>query len=112
MWLPTIEVIGLSTGFLSPSPDTTITIPAAARNVITVGAYNAATSSMASFSGRGNTTDGRYMPTLVAPGVDIISAAPGGRYSSNTGTSIAAPFVTGSAALLMEWGYGVIIRLH
>ncbi len=52
------------------------------------------------------------MPTLVAPGVDIISAAPGGRYSSNTGTSIAAPFVTGSAALLMEWGYGVIIRLH
>ena len=112
MWLPTIEVIGLSTGFLSPSPDTTITIPAAARNVITVGAYNAATSSKASFSGRGNTTDGRYVPTLVAPGVDIISAAPGGRYSSNTGTSIAAPFVTGSAALLMEWGYGVIIRLH
>ncbi len=104
MWLPTIEVIGLSTGFLSPSPDTTLTIPAAARNVITVGAYNAATSSMASFSGRGNTTDERYMPTLVAPGVDIISAAPGGRYSSNTGTSIAAPFVTGSAALLMEWG--------
>ena len=112
MWLPTIEVVGLSTGFLSPSPDTTLTIPAAARNVITVGAYNAASNSMASFSGRGNTTDGRYMPAIVAPGVDIISASPGGGYSSNTGTSIAAPFVTGSAALMMEWGYGVIIRLH
>lgn len=111
MWLPTIEVAGLSTGFLSPSPDTTLTIPAAARNVITVGAYNATTNSMASFSGRGNTTDGRYMPTIVAPGVDIMSAAPGGGYSSNTGTSIAAPFVTGSAALMMEWGYGVIIKL-
>lgn len=104
MWLPTIEAAGLSTGFLTPSPDTTLTIPAAARNVITVGAYNAATDSMASFSGRGNTTDGRFMPTIVAPGVDIISTAPGGGYSSNTGTSIAAPFVTGSAALMMEWG--------
>lgn len=104
MWLPTIEVIGLSTGFLTPSSDTTLTIPAAARNVITVGAYNALTDSIASFSGRGNTTDGRFMPTIVAPGVDIMSAAPGGSYSSNTGTSIAAPFVTGSAALMMEWG--------
>lgn len=104
MWLPTIEVIGLSTGFLTPSSDTTLTIPAAARNVITVGAYNALTDSMASFSGRGNTTDGRFMPTIVAPGVDIMSTAPNGGYSSNTGTSIAAPFVTGSAALMMEWG--------
>lgn len=112
MWLPTIEVIGLSTGFLTPSADTTLTIPAAARNVITVGAYNTLTDSMASFSGRGNTTDGRFMPSIVAPGVDIMSTAPGGGYSSNTGTSIAAPFVTGSAALMMEWGYGVIIRLY
>lgn len=104
MWLPTIEVVGLSTGFLNPSAYTTLTIPAAARNIITVGAYNALTDSMASFSGRGNTTDGRFMPTIVAPGVDIMSAAPGGGYSSNTGTSIAAPFVTGSAALMMEWG--------
>ena len=53
MWLPSIEVVGLSTGFLAPSPETTLTIPAAARNVITVGAYNAMTDSMASFSGRG-----------------------------------------------------------
>lgn len=104
MWLPTTEVVGLSTGFLNPSADTTLTIPATSRNVITVGAYNALTDSMAPFSGRGNTTDGRFMPTIVAPGVDIMSAAPRGGYSSNTGTSIAAPFVTGSAALMMEWG--------
>jgi len=104
MWLPTIEVAGLSTGFLTPSPDTTLTIPAAARNVITVGAYNPLTDSMASFSGRGNTTDRRFMPVIVAPGVDIMSTSPGGGYSSNTGTSIAAPFVTGSAAIMMEWG--------
>ncbi|MCD7825973.1 MAG: S8 family serine peptidase [Clostridiaceae bacterium] len=104
LWLPTVEEIGLSTGFLVSEPDTTLTIPSAAQKVITVGAYNTLNDSVASFSGRGNTLDGRVMPTLVAPGVGVVTAAPGGGYDSQTGTSIAAPFVTGSAALLMEWG--------
>lgn len=104
MWLPTIEAIGLSTGFLTAEPDTTLTIPSTARDVITVGAYQSDNNSVASFSGRGNTTDRRNMPTLVAPGVGVITALPGGGYGPKTGTSIAAPFVTGSAALMMEWG--------
>ena len=43
-------------------------------------------------------------PDLAAPGVDIITAKAGGGYEAVTGTSFAAPFVTGSAALLMQWG--------
>ena len=36
--------------------------------------------------------------------MDIISCSNTGGYTSKTGTSMAAPFVTGAAALLMEWG--------
>ena len=43
-------------------------------------------------------------PDLVAPGVNITTTAAGGGYTYVTGTSFATPFVTGSAALLMEWG--------
>lgn len=104
MWLPTIEAVGMSTGFLRPTTETTLTIPSTARNVITVGAYRQDNDTLATFSGRGNTIDRRNMPTLVAPGVSVVTAAPGGGYTARTGTSIAAPFVTGSAALMMEWG--------
>ena len=47
---------------------------------------------------------GWVKPDLVAPGVDILSCSPGGGYVSRTGTSMACPFVTGSAALLMQYG--------
>lgn len=105
LWLPGQSVIGSGTGFLYPTENTTLTIPSTAVKVISVGAYNAAFNSYAAFSGRGFTRmEHRIKPDLAAPGVNIISAAPGGGYTSKSGTSMAAPFVTGSCALLMEWG--------
>ena len=105
LWLPGQSIIGSGTGFLYPTENTTLTIPSTAAKVISVGAYNAAFNSYAAFSGRGFTRmEHRIKPDLAAPGVNIISAAPGGGYTSKSGTSMAAPFVTGSCALLMEWG--------
>ena len=104
MWLPTIEAIGLSTGFLRPSPDTTVTIPATARKVLSVGAFNQDAGSMATFSGRGYTADGRLVPLIAAYGVDVTAAGYGGGYVRKTGTSFAAPKISGYAACIMEWG--------
>ncbi len=109
LWLPSGNAINPSTRFLVPTPDTTLTIPSTATNPITVAAYDSNTDSVASFSGQGFTGLSLPKPDLAAPGVDITSAAPGGGYTPNTGTSMATPFVTGSAALLMQYG---IIQGH
>ncbi|MCI9058938.1 MAG: S8 family peptidase [Lachnospiraceae bacterium] len=104
-WLPSAAVLNFSTRFLGSTPDTTLTIPSSAAKVITVGAYNSATNAYADFSGRGFTrlTD-QVKPDLCAPGVGLMASGNGGGYRSVTGTSFAAPVVTGSAALLMQWG--------
>ena len=103
MWLPTLEEVGAKTYFTDPSVSNTITLPATAEKVIRVSGYNDRLGSIAGFSGTGSRENNIY-PDIAAPAVNIISARSGGGYDSFTGTSFAAPFVTGSAALMMEWG--------
>lgn len=105
LWLPGGGALNLGTKFLYPTPETTLTIPSTARNVISVGAYDSRYLAYADFSGRGYTrVTNEVKPDIAAPGVEIRTAAPQGGYAQRTGTSFAAPFVTGAAALLMEWG--------
>ena len=104
LWLPTGAYIQQQTRILNPSLETTLTTPSSAARLISVGAYNDETEQIAPFSGRGPTRLGQLKPDLIAPGVNILSTAPNGTYTVRSGTSMAVPFVSGSCALLMEWG--------
>ncbi len=105
MWLPSSKTLSSQTNFLKSTPQNTLTIPSTASQAISIGAYNNQTFSYADFSGRGSNSNPRLVkPDLVAPGVDIQTTTVGGGTAIVSGTSFSTPFVSGSAALLMEWG--------
>lgn len=92
----------------------TLTSEAGAKNALTVGAVKDAVvggqrslagATMPSYSSWGPTDDGRIKPDLVANGDSLYSTLATGNtaYGTYSGTSMAAPTATGTAALLVQW---------
>ena len=103
-WLTTGGAAGESR-FLRPVAERTLTIPSDAYLPVAVGGYDESRLSLAPFSGRGFTRGNRIVkPDIVAPAVDILSTSPGGGYTRKSGTSMATPYVTGTAIQLLQWG--------
>ncbi|MDE5864084.1 MAG: S8 family serine peptidase [Lachnospiraceae bacterium] len=109
MWLPVAGSTSSEVSFVRPDIFNTLVVPSTAKYVISVSAYDSRNDTYASFSGRGSNLEQGLPPAvgkpdLAAPGVEINTCAVGGGYRNVSGTSFAAPFVTGAAALLMQYG--------
>ncbi|MBQ8598476.1 MAG: S8 family peptidase [Lachnospiraceae bacterium] len=98
IWLPLTGFLRGETYFLRPSPYITLTEPSNAGEVITTTVYDDTTGSFWALSGRGYTRRGQIKPELCAPGVDIDTIL-----GVRTGSALAAAFVSGAAALFMQW---------
>ena len=102
MWLPIQQFLEKEVVFLDPDPDMTATNPSTTPFVTGVSAYDVRDGALYLRAGRGFTPVGYIKPEVVAPGVELTGTYPGNRYGTMTGTSVAAAFVAGISALLLQ----------
>lgn len=104
MWLPMDGFITKDTFFMQSNPYTTVTSPGDSTIPITVTAYNTDTEALYQEAGRGYTRSNTIKPELAAPGVNLVVPTLDQKFTTASGTGLAAAFTAGVAAMMQEWG--------
>jgi subtilisin family serine protease len=105
-----MKQMGVLPVFAIGNSGSTTVSPGNMPDVLGIGASNPA-GQVAGYSSRGEVRWGNpynvvlSKPDLVAPGVDVLSTIPGGRYMAMSGTSVSTAIAAGSAALLISGGF-------
>lgn len=108
IWLTQKQFIEGEAYFLRASPETTLTVPSYAQDVLTVSTYNSENNSFYYASGQGFSRSGMIKPNVAAPGVGISAVTGRGidgsvRLSKVTGSSMAAALAAGAVAQFFQW---------
>lgn len=103
MWLPLTEFLSGEVFFLESDPYYTLTNPANTDSPVVVSYYDGNSGAVAQASGRGYTRTRRRRPDIAAPGINVLGALPGGRFSTRSGSCAAAAVTAGAVALMLEW---------
>ncbi|WP_195263041.1 MULTISPECIES: S8 family peptidase [unclassified Clostridium] len=104
LWLPQRGIRPENTRFSPSDPYNTITNPSNSKYTVTVASYNERNNNIVNFSGVASLDEYLDVIDLAAPGVNILSIAPGNKITLTSGTAASAAVVAGVCALLLEWG--------
>lgn len=106
LYLPSNLMLNPGTKFRDGNPNYTLTYPSIYKDSVTVGTYNSLNSSIWTESSRGPVVGNRgrvESPDIVAPGVNIIAPHENDKYSTVSGSGVAASYTAGSIALIMQY---------